>query len=87
MALSTDDVLAQGDLQTLEKRLAELQSIRDKGVKGYRFASGDMERSLDFRSDTELRTAIVDLERRIARMKGAAPVATIHLTTSKGIES
>lgn len=69
--------------------LAELYKARDDLHKA-RFNDGARvvewgERRIEYRSDAELRQAMVDIERQIREAEGRSPVTTIRITSSKGL--
>lgn len=70
-------------MATLAEMQAQLDHLRDtraRGITGYTIK----DRSMSFKSDSELAGAIADLERRIAAASGT-PVRHIHFNSSKGI--
>ncbi len=66
------------DIATLTQRLADLRELRAQGVRKTRFGEDEVE----YRSDTELRQAIADIEYQIAILQ-AAP-RTFVARTHKG---
>lgn len=71
------------DPATVEQMQAQLKRLRDvraKGLDGYTIQG----RSLNFKSDAQLASAIADLERRLAAASGT-PVRLVYFNSTKGI--
>lgn len=64
----------------MQAQLARLREVRAKGISSYSIGN----RSMGYRSDAELASAIADLERRLSAASGT-PVRHIHFNSSKGI--
>lgn len=68
--------------------LAEMETMRD-ALLGARFAGVRTVKTeteeVTYATDAEMRTALADLERRIAVARGAPRVTTIRLSTTKGL--
>jgi hypothetical protein len=68
--------------------LAEMEAMRDALLRaryaGVRTVKTETE-EVTYASDAEMRTALADLERRIAEARGAPRVTTIRFSTSKGL--
>lgn len=67
-------------LSEMQAQLQRLQEVRAKGVGSYSIK----DRSMTYRSDEELASAIADLERRISAASGTQ-VRHVHFNSSKGI--
>lgn len=71
------------DLARLQAQRTALLSARFNGARRVKFRSGESEREIEYRSDTELAAALAEVERRIAAANGRrSSVVRIH--TSKG---
>ncbi len=68
------------DAATILARLDALRELRASGTKRSRFADEEVE----FKSDAEMRAAIVDLENQLAALQGRRP-SIIRFSTSKGL--
>lgn len=64
----------------MQAQLDNLRDMRARGVRKYEIAG----RSMEYKSDMELASAIADLERRISAASGT-PVRHIHFNSSKGL--
>lgn len=68
--------------------LPELEAFRDELLRarysGVRTVKTETE-EVTYTSDAEMRTALADLERRIAALRGAPRVHTVRATVSKGL--
>lgn len=62
------------DLSTMTEQLQELRAARASGVRRAEFR----DRTVEYRSDTELTAAIRDLEARIAAAQGQPTVSIIR---------
>lgn len=62
------------DLATMQEQLTELRAARASGVRRAEFR----DRTVEYRSDTELAAAIRDLETRIAAAQGQPVVSVIR---------
>jgi hypothetical protein len=72
-------------LATLNEQLAELKAARASGARRVRFRSGDGEREVEFRMDSELVAAIGALEREIAGLEAArARPRIVYVHTERG---
>lgn len=63
----------------LETMLAKLIDARSTGLRSVEYSN----RKTEYKTDSEMASAIVDLERRIASLKGGR-VTTVHIHSSKG---
>ena len=68
------------DLESLKTRLDKLNEIRAKGLTSYTIK----DRTMTYRSDRELATAIADLETKIASLQGGA-VRKVRIRSGKGL--
>lgn len=59
--------------EELEAQLARLRDVRARGHKSYTINTADGSRSMEFRDDRELASAIRDIERRIAKLTRPLP--------------
>ncbi|RWB09017.1 MAG: hypothetical protein EOQ39_03715 [Mesorhizobium sp.] len=62
-------------LADLQARLEKLRTVRATGVRSLRHG----ETSSEFRPDSEIASAIADLERQIAKLDGRPRVRTIYI--------
>ncbi len=69
------------NLATLIARRDALEAARFKGVRTVEYDG----RSVTYRSDTEIRTALADLNRQIAALQGGGPLREVRINSSKGI--
>ena len=81
MSLNAQLQLLNPSLSDLLRWRKELMETRFTGVRSLRDQNGE---EITFRSDSELRQAIVAINNEIAAVNGTAP-NTIHFRTSKGI--
>lgn len=69
--------------------LAELITMRDKmeraRFRGESAITGADGRSVTYKSDVEMKTALNDLNRRIAELSSAGRSGLVTFTTSKGV--
>lgn len=65
----------------LQAQLDRLRAARATGARRVEFGNEDDRRVVEYRSDIELREAILDLERRIAGVSAR----TVRLASSKGL--
>jgi hypothetical protein len=73
-------------LAELQDQLIALNRARAKGIRSITYQANGVQRITEFRSDTELREAQNDLQRRIAAMQGGAS-RTIKISSSKGLNN
>lgn len=64
----------------MQEHLKRLYEIRGKGIRKYEINN----RSMEYKSDAELSSAIADLERRISAAS-RTPVRHVHFNSSKGL--
>jgi hypothetical protein len=69
------------DLPALEAFRDNLMRARYAGVRTVKTETEEV----SYASDAEMRTALADLERRIADLRGAPKINTVRLTVSKGL--
>jgi hypothetical protein len=72
-------------LDELQAQLIALNRARAKGVRSIVYETNGVKRSTEFRSDTELREAQNDLQRRIAALSGNTN-RTVTISSSKGLD-
>lgn len=72
--------------------LAELVAMRDAleraryaGMTTVGYSSGAVSRSVTYKSDADMKAALVDLNRKIAAMSTPAGSPFVGFTTSKGL--
>ncbi|MEQ8376573.1 MAG: hypothetical protein RLQ73_00715 [Hoeflea sp. D1-CHI-28] len=68
------------DLAEMKEQLAKLRAKRADGIAGYEIDG----RSMTFRRDSEIASAIADLEARIANAEGSN-VRKVRIQSSKGL--
>ena len=72
-------------LTDLEMQLAQLRRVRVQGARAVEFSGGNgVSRRVEFRSDSELASAIGDLERRIASLNNTR-ISQVRIQSSKGV--
>lgn len=71
------------NLETLLSNLAALKAARYGGIRKVRFHNGAEERETEFKSDAEMASAILALERDIALLQGT-PTRTVIVRSCKG---
>jgi hypothetical protein len=64
----------------MKVQLVALLNARNSGVRETRYIANGVERFVSYRTDSELRQAIADLESRIAQAEGRG--ARVHVITS-----
>ncbi|HSI42123.1 MAG TPA: hypothetical protein VLA00_16385 [Xanthobacteraceae bacterium] len=69
------------DVATMQEWLDALREARASGVRRAEFR----DRTVEYKSDTEMAAAIRDLEMQIARASGTEPARVTYLRTSKGL--
>lgn len=72
-------------LTELQDQLTTLNRARAKGIRSISYQANGILRTTEFRSDTELREAQNDLQRRIAAMQGGGS-RTVKISSSKGLD-
>ena len=70
----------------LQTQLDKLRKARATGILTVTYLGNGVSRSVTWKSDREMQTAIQDLERRIAAMQGGGN-RTIRVSSSKGLVS
>ena len=70
-------------LDLLTANLASLKAARYGGVRKVSFHSAGEERETEFKSDAEMATAILAIEREIALLQGT-PTRTVIVRSYKG---
>ncbi len=73
-------------LADLQAQLIELNAARARGVRQISYTANNSTRVVEYKSDTELREAQNDLQRRIAAMQGGGS-RTIKISSSKGLNN
>jgi hypothetical protein len=71
-------------LAELQEQLERLRAIRAGGAAACQ-VSGDQR--VEYRSDRDIAAAIADLERQIAVLNGIAPVTTVLVSATKGLDA
>ena len=69
----------------LQAQLVTLNHARANGARQITYMANGATRIVEYKSDTEMREAQNDLQRRIALLQGLAP-RTIKVSSSKGLE-
>jgi hypothetical protein len=64
----------------MRTHLSALLAARSNGARRMTYTANGVERTVEYRTDSELRTAIADLENRIAQGEGRS--ARVHIITS-----
>ncbi|MGH6866086.1 MAG: hypothetical protein ACREDO_07965 [Methyloceanibacter sp.] len=64
--------------------LRKLQQVRWTGDRRVTYIANGVERTVEHRSDIELRQAVGDLEREIARAEGRPGLQAVNITSEKG---
>lgn len=72
--------MAEPTIDELQNYLKDLQSLRGRGVRTSRF--GDDE--VTFKSDAELKAAMVDIQDKIDRLNGVPRTTTVVVRSTKG---
>ena len=67
-------------LEQMQARIQRLRDVRANGMAGYEIDG----QSVNYRGDTELSSAISDLESQIADLQGTK-IRTVRFTSSKGV--
>jgi hypothetical protein len=73
-------------LAELQDQSIALNRARANGVRSIVYEANGVKRSTEFRSDSELREAQNDLQRRIEAMQGGGG-RTIKISSSKGLNN
>ncbi len=71
-------------LADLTAQLVALNEARASGARTVSYVANGVQRSLELRSDIELRNSQWDLQQRIAALQGRSQ-RTVHISTSKGL--
>lgn len=75
------------DLATLQAQLDGLNKARAKGIRSIEYASPNgVSRRVEYRSDSEMNGAQLDLQRRIAALTGGTS-RTVKISSSKGLSN
>jgi hypothetical protein len=72
-------------LADLQAQLIGLNQARAKGVRSISYTGNGITRTVEYKSDSEMREAQNDLQRRIAALSGNTN-RTIRISTSKGLD-
>jgi hypothetical protein len=72
-------------LDDLSKQLEVLNAARASGVRTVSYQANGVNRSVEYRSDIEMRNAQWDLQQRIAALQAGAPRRTVLVATNKGL--
>lgn len=72
------------DVVALREELDALERARFMGVRRVQLSSGQSNREVEFRSDAEMRSAILDLQSQIDRLEGGTRPTTFVVRASKG---
>ncbi|NDB70471.1 MAG: hypothetical protein EB015_21185 [Methylocystaceae bacterium] len=76
---------AMPDETDLAKQLIALRTARASGMRRAHFKSGDVERELEYKSDKEMSSAILELENRISAMQTGNNSRVLKVAPSKGL--
>ena len=69
------------DLPTLQSSLDALRLARALGARMVKYSDG---REVEYKSDSEMSSAISDLQRQIANANGGQALTTVRFSTRKG---
>jgi hypothetical protein len=67
-----------------QEQLIELRRARASGIRRVSFQIGEARREVEFKTDAEMRDAIIDLERRIANEEAEGRPRIVRIAPSRG---
>ena len=73
------------DLDDLQQQLIKLNRARASGMLSVEYCANGISRKVQYKTDREMQTAQIDMQRRIAVLSGNRDVRTIRLEGSKGL--
>jgi hypothetical protein len=72
-------------VEELQAQLVVLNKARASGVRTVSYQANGVNRSVEYRSDIEMRNAQWDLQQRISALQAGAPRRTVLVATNKGL--
>lgn len=72
-------------LDDLQQQLIKLNRARASGMLSVEYTANGINRKVAFKTDREMQTAQLDLQRRIVVLSGNLDVRTIRIEGSKGL--
>jgi hypothetical protein len=72
-------------LEELQAQLVALNKARASGARTISYSANGVQRSIEYRSDIEMRNAQWDPQQRIAALQAGGPRRTVLVATNKGL--